>query len=481
MWWIKQKVHSSWFIAASSAGLVLGVMLALKMHFNFMWGAGALSVLLASFAIRWRAFLPIASVAACVVGISYGSAHYGEREAYHYWIGKEVQLRGRIKEDPSRAPSGSTSIQLDSVSINENRLSGFVYVGVRSPGGAKRGDIIEVKGVAKEGFAQFPISLSVQYLDKVIRSPTEDIGRTIRDWFADKVRLGISEPAASLGIGFLTGQKSALPEDLSEALRIVGLTHIVVASGYNLTILVQLARKLLLRVSKYTATVSASFMIVLFMAMTGLSPSMARAGLVSAMSLLAWYYGHSFHPFILLPLAAALTIIVQPNYAWGDMGWQLSFASFFGVMIVSPLLHAYFFGRDPPGVVRQVLGETISAHLVTIPVIALSFGVLSNVAIFANLLVVPFVPLAMLLTFITGVVAIFIPTMASLVALPATWLLNYMVYIARAIADIPWAQTEAQLPAITWAVYVLLIILGCLWMWRKTQYRFGSDAATVHT
>lgn len=475
MWWMKQKVHSSWFIAASSAGFVLGVMLALKVQANFFWGIGGILLLAVSFVVMRRYMLLVASVAAFVVGISYGSAHYGERAAYRYWIGKEISLRGRVKEDPSRAPSGSTSLQLDSVSINENKLSGFVYVSTRSPGDAKRGDIVEAKGVPKEGFAQFPIALSVQYLDKIIRSPTADIGRTVRDWFADKVRIGIPEPAASLGIGFLTGQKSSLPEDLSDALRIVGLTHIVVASGYNLTILVQLARKLLLRVSKYTATVSASSMIMLFMAMTGLSPSMARAGLVSAMSLLAWYYGHSFHPFILLPLAAALTIVIQPNYAWGDMGWQLSFASFFGVMIVSPLLHVYFFGRDPPGVVRQVLGETISAHLVTMPVIALSFGVLSNVAIFANLLVVPFVPLAMLLTFITGIVGIFIPSIASIVALPATWLLNYMVYSARTIADIPWAQSEAQFPAAVWATYALLIVLSCLWMWRKTKYHFGGE------
>ena len=480
MWWIYQKVHTSWFIALGSSGFVIGVIAALLMSLHFAWALVSIGTILVSIIIGRRFMLGVVLLASVVLGISYGSAHYSERHIYRRWIGVTVAVRGRVKEDPSRTASGSVSLQLDAVSINGAKVSGFVYIGARSPGEVKRGDIVEATGVPKEGFAQFPIMLSVQRLDSVERAPTADLGRQLRDWFADKVRLGIPEPAASLGIGFLTGQKSALPDDLSDALRVVGLTHIVVASGYNLTILVQLARKTLLRASKYTAVVSATLMILLFMAMTGLSPSMARAGLVSAMSLLAWYYGHSFHPFILLPFAAALTVILQPNYAWGDMGWQLSFASFFGVMVVSPLLHAYFFGRDPPGTVRQVLGETISAHIVTMPIIAISFGVVSNVAVLANLLVVPLVPLAMLLTFVTGMAGIIFAPIVSLVAIPATLLLNYMVFVARIVADIPWAQSNMQLPVAAWLVYGGGVVLACAWMWRKTQYHFGGDIAISH-
>ena len=478
MWWWKQKIHSSWFIAVASAGFTVGVIAALWLHTNFWFALVSGAAMFFGFIISRRYMLLVVLAASFVVGVGYGSAHYSERQLYKQWIGQSVHVTGRIKEDPSLSSSGSTSVQLDNVTVNGVKTAGFVYIGARSPGDIKRGDVIEVDGVAKEGFAQFPIMLSVQKLSGVKRSPTADIGRQARDWFADKVRIGIPEPAASLGVGFLTGQKSSLPEDLSEALRIAGLTHIVVASGYNLTILVQLARKLLLRASKYTATVSAGLMIVLFMAMTGLSPSMARAGLVSAMSLLAWYYGHSFHPFILLPLAAALTVIVQPSYAWGDMGWQLSFASFFGVMFVSPLLHAYFFGDSQPGAIRQVLGETLSAHLVTMPIVAIGFGVLSNVAIVANLLVVPFVPLAMLLTFVSGMGGIFLasfaPGLIEIIALPATWLLNYMITVTRIVSDIPWAQSEVTLDAMAWGIYAIVIVTACFWMQQKTSYQFGA-------
>lgn len=104
----------------------------------------------------------------------------------------------------------------------------------------------------------------------------------------------------------------------------------------------QASRKLFLKLSKYLSALLSGIMILCFMAVTGLSPSMTRAGLVSSMSLLAWYYGRGFHPFVLLPVAAAITVLLQPSYVWGDLGWQLSFAAFIGVMVLGPLLQAYF-------------------------------------------------------------------------------------------------------------------------------------------
>ncbi len=472
MWWWKQKVHQSWSIALASAGFVIGVALALAMKVVFVWGVVGLLGMVVCIVLSRVYVLPLLAVASTALGLAYGSAYVSDRGRYEVFIGYDVEVRGRVREDPSKSPSGSTSIQLDTVSLDGTPLSGAVFVSARVARDVKRGDMVEATAKAKAGFANFPLSFSVERFSKVERLPTGDMGRVVRDWFADKVRHVIPEPQASLGIGYLTGQKSALPMDLSDALKVAGLTHIVVASGYNLTILVQMARKLFLKVSKFLSAVSSSAMILAFMTITGLSPSMTRAGLVSGMSLLSWYYGHTFHPFVLLPFAAALTVAFQPSYVWGDLGWQLSFAAFAGVMFVAPLLQAYFFGPVAPGVLRQVLGETIAAHLVTIPVIALSFGVVSNVAIIANLLVVPLVPLAMLLTFLCGLGVIVSLPVVEYIAAPTTWLLGYMVDVAHFVADIPWAQSELNIPAVFWILYAALLAAACYWMWRKTKYDF---------
>ncbi len=474
MWWYRKQVHPSWLVALVCTGFVGGVALAMVLQVAFLGAVVALLCVLASFFFRYVWVLPIAGIAAGVVGLGYGSAHFFERGAYTRWFGKVVQVSGRVKEDPSKSPSGSYSVQLDSVVVNGQKQSGFLFVSVRLLQGMKRGDVISGTGNMKDGFGNFPASVSMTKITSIVRHDFGDVGRVVRDWFADSVRTLIPEPQASLGIGFLTGQKSALPEELSESLKIAGLTHIVVASGYNLTILVRMARKLLLKVSKYLSMLSSLLMIVAFMAVTGLSPSMTRAGLVSGMSLLSWYYGHGFHPFILLPIAAAITTTLQPSYVWGDLGWQLSFSAFAGVMIVAPLLQAYFFGNKEPNVFRQILGETLAAHFVTVPIIALSFGTVSNVAIIANLLVVPLVPMAMLLTFICGLGAIFSVPFIEFIATPTTWLLGYMTNVATFVSELSWAQSEILLPGALWAGYAAVLAFVCRWMQRKTKYNFQN-------
>ena len=216
-------------------------------------------------------------------------------------------------------------------------------------------------------------------------------------------------------------------------------------------------------------------MIVIFVAITGISPSMSRAGLVAGLSLAAWYYGRKFHPIVLLMIAIAATVIVNPSYAWGDLGWQLSFAAFAGVMILAPLASRYLFGDKKPGTIQQILIETISAQIVTAPILIAGFSQLSNVAIISNLLVLPLVPIAMLLTFIAGVGSLFLPAVAGIIGMPATWLLHYMVSVTEYLASLPWATSNVQL--LWWGLVICYAIIAgvCFYMWRVTKYNLRDS------
>ena len=112
-----------------------------------------------------------------------------------------------------------------------------------------------------------------------------------------------------------------------------------------------------MRVSRYTAAISGVAMTLTFIGITGISPSMMRAGLVSLLSLIAWYYGRKLNPIVLLFFTAAISIMVQPAYIWGDVGWMLSFASFAGVMLFAPVLQAYFYGETPPGYITYYFND----------------------------------------------------------------------------------------------------------------------------
>lgn len=470
LWQLRQKVHVSWVIALGCLFFVVGVWTAQYVGVDMVWIVLAVVLLGVGLWRRQVFLLPCIAVAGTLIGSCYGSVVSDGLEIYTPLIDSQVRLEGTVKEDLSKTAKGLTVMQLDHIRYEKNDLPGAVWVSVIGHPDAKRGDRVVVSGKATAGFGTFVLTLFTAKVVSISHPYPGDIGRVVRDWFADAIRKGIAEPEASLGIGFLTGQKSALPSDLAIALQIAGLSHIVVASGYNLTILVRLARRAFVKISKFLAVFSSGIMITGFIAMTGLSPSMTRAGLVSSLSLLTWYYGRQFHPFVLLPFAAAITVLFQPSYAWGDLGWQLSFAAFAAVMIVGPLFQSYFFGEKEPGIIRQVLGETVAAHIVTIPIVVPAFGLLSNVAIPANILIVPLVPIAMLLTFIVGVTSLAIPSIVSFVGMPASWLLHYMTFTSQYLAELPWAQTKVD-PA-WWMIagYIIFLIALCIYMQRKTKF-----------
>lgn len=474
-WWVlKRRIHSSWLIAIICGGIFVGVFMA--QYVKSEWSNSTFSLVIATLInliVFWRRYvylIPVLIIAGILLGLWRGSLSQNELAKFQTLYGKSILVSGTANDDVDIGTSGQTVIRLSNLLINNQKMVGILYVTTSTDIEIKRGYELLISGLLKEGFGNFSGTIYRAVVDKIIHPQPGDIARQIRDWFADAIRRVIPAPESSLGIGFLVGQRRALPADLVLALQMVGLTHIVVASGYNLTILVRLARRLFEKVSKYLSALSAGLMIFGFMAITGLSPSMTRAGLVSALSLLAWYYGRKFHPIVLLMIAIAVTVVINPSYAWGDLGWQLSFASFAGVMILAPLACRYFFGDEKPIFIAQILIETMSAFIVTAPILIMAFGQLSNVSLFSNLLVLPLVPLAMLLTFIAGVGALILPCVGWVIAMPAIWLLKYMVGVAGYFANLPWAISKLDMQWWSIAIIYFVMSVACFYMWRVTKY-----------
>jgi competence protein ComEC len=216
-------------------------------------------------------------------------------------------------------------------------------------------------------------------------------------------------------------------------------------------------------------------MALCFMFITGFSASRSRAGLVAGLSLAAWYYGRKVHPFVLLPVAAAITVLANPAYAWGDLGWCLSLAAFAGIVVLAPLLQAYFWGRDPPGAAGQLLVETVAASLATLPIILCALGKFPTYALVANMAVLPLVPLAMLLTFGAGAVALAFPGVAGAAGGLAYLILRYMTWVVEQIANLPGAQASLNFNAAELLLAYLILSMLSVYMWHCTGFKFRTE------
>ena len=476
--WLTRRIHSVYLVTGLATGVLIGCLAA---YFEpstwftaWSWWLVWLFWIVVCFwkARRWSVIILICI--GVMIGYGRGATEIASWVDLGSVTNTETLLSGVVREDPEPGSGSEVRLRLDSVTLNNASYGGVYWVTVAGADAEliQRSDRVIVRGDIQSGFGTFAATMFRAQLVELQKQARFDPLLEVRNVFAGAIRSTMPDPEAALGIGYILGQKRALPPEFEEALLVVGLTHVVVASGYNLTILVRLSRRLFEKISRYMAVMFSGGLIVAFIGVTGMSPSMSRAGLVAGLSLVAWYYGRTIHPTVLLVVTAAISVFVQPSYLWGDVGWMLSFASFAGVMFLAPLLQAYFYGEQKPGVIRQVLGETFSAQLVTLPIVLLAFGVISNVALLANVLVLPLVPLAMLLTFVAGVAGIVIPALAGFVALPAYWLLSYMTWVIELLANLPWASAEIQIDLLmVIAMYGALCLL-VIYLMRRTGFSF---------
>jgi competence protein ComEC len=281
-WWmLRRRPHISWLIAIVCLALLMGVFLAQysrpSMFSAFVWCGSGIVLVVVTLWRRYVYLIPLLIIGGLMIGLWRGSVQKVELSDVQQLYGGVAVLSGNVREDVDTDSAGQLVIRLDTLKVRGRSIQGALWVSVGGGIDIKRGDVISVEGKVGKGFGSFAGTMYRATITAVERPQPGDVARVARDWFADGVRLAIPNPEASLGIGYLVGQKRALPADLVLALQIAGLTHVVVASGYNLTILVRLARRLFVRVSKYLAALSAGVMIICFIAVTGMSPSMSRA------------------------------------------------------------------------------------------------------------------------------------------------------------------------------------------------------------
>lgn len=460
---------------------------------------------------RLRLLIPVAVVAGLLLGVGRGAGVLQQFLQYRTYVGNDVIVTGVIDGDPSVGRKG-VSFSLSDVTIrlvDETQSSGVDMIGkvwlrLDDNVDLSRYDRVVIQGVADSGFGAYGATLQRAKLIEVSKANSDILGK-LRNDFSAKLSNVINEAEVGLGMGILAGQKSVLDEDVQDAFAAASLTHILVASGYNLTVLVRFARRLFAKRSRLLALILSITLIILFAELTGSSASMNRAMIVSIISLLLWYVGRKMHPVVLLSTVAAVTIAIDPIQLWGDVGWYLSFGSFAGVIVLAPLINdllmqltcrdvgknnvdeidvqdltttaklAHRLGNIPGSLV-QVLVETTSAQIVTLPIIAWFMGEVSLVGLVTNILVLPLLPLAMALTFVSGVSAIILPlNWAQVIAVPARWLLDFIIGVAQWGATLPGAGIEFRPTEQVMIIYCLVLLVVTVSFKIITDHNFYGD------
>ncbi len=340
------------------------------------------------------------------LGFSLGAIVWTNTEQVNQFqrlTGQAVNTEGVVVGWPNLTASGNQSLMILPDGFNQ-----ALRVSLRIPIKIHPNDRVWIRGQIKqpENFNRFNY---IAYLKKnnvyaeldkpkviVIKISQHQIISTLdslRQWIINKAGNRLTQSSSGMVLGMLIGYGDSLPKDLGVAFQKTGLTHILVASGFNLTVIASSIGVLAWLIGRRWGDVVSLAIIWAFVVLTGSSGSVVRAGIMASVILLARIFGRMPTSYFTLLLAVTIMVWINPLQLFYDIGFQLSVGATIGVLEANKL--RLYLQRD--GMLTELLWPTMGAILLTAPIISFYFGTFSLIAPIANLLVLPLVPLVMLL------------------------------------------------------------------------------------
>ncbi len=284
----------------------------------------------------------------------------------------------------------------------------------------------------------------------------------IKDSYLDGLGQTLVEPHAALAGGLTVGDKRALGGELLDIFRDAGIVHIVVLSGFNITIIVAFLLGWMRGMEQRLQLAMGTVVIVAFVLMTGASATGVRAGIMAALALVATALSRQYAIMRALGVTAGAMVLWNPRILLYDPGFQLSIIATIGLVSVAPLIAQKLSWLTERFSVREIVASTIGTQLAVLPLLIYQIGEVSLVALPANVLVLPVVPIAMLLAAMAGMYGMLGLPLAIGMGYPAYLLLEWIVRVAEQAAAIPFATTT--LPSVPLWLVGGVYAAGLLWL-----------------
>ena len=422
-----------------------------------------------------------------LLGCALGFAWFGGYTAHHVQPisdldGKTVECAIRVSDYSRETDYGSAvdgTIQVEGntyrvmVYLKQVRevkpgdiLNGLFRLRVTAQTGEDPSSYYQGKGVFLLAYQKDELRLSSE------ECALRDVPAIIRYRIQGILETYIPSDCVAFAKALLLGDTSQLPYRVVTDLKVSGIRHVVAVSGLHISVFFAIISTITFRKRFLTALVGTP-LLLLFAAVAGFTPSVTRACIMCGLMLVAQLLNKEYDGPSALSFAVLVMLAVNP-YCIGSVSFQLSVASVAGIFLFAPGIREKLTLRlkNEKGKKYRLLRKlaagiavTIGAQILTIPLCAYYFGVVSLVGVFTNLLVLWTVSLTFCLLVAVCVLALVCLPLAVIAGSVAGVLIRYVLTAAKIMAAFPWAAVYTVSPYVTiwlfFAYCLLLIYLVC--------------------
>jgi competence protein ComEC len=390
-------------------------------------------------------------------------------------LGKKVQLEGIISDEPDvRATQVRVPLQITNSSVKVLVILPAhteIYYGekVKVSGTIALPQSFDAGAGRQFNYAGYLAAQGISYeLDRAgLENGSGFYGNAltaasykIKETFVSGLERSLPDPQSALAGGITVGDKRAMGKDLSQEFRTVSLVHIVVLSGYNITVVINALFRVLAWAPRFLRFGAGGFVALFFAVMTGFASASLRAALMALISITGTLSGRIYRADRALAVVSLAMLIWNPYLLVFDPGFQLSFLACAGLLVFSPIFSEWFARVPETFGLREILISTSSAQITVLPVLLYESGNLSLVSIPANLLVLAAVPPAMLFSAIAAIGGLLFEPAALFIGLPANALLWYILTVAHVLSIIPYAAVTVPAFSAWWLLPTYAALFG---------------------
>lgn len=287
--------------------------------------------------------------------------------------------------------------------------------------------------------------------------------------FANSIRNNITKKAESilpketsgLLVGILLGEKSDISEELIESFKTSSLSHILAVSGAHTSYIILGITYLLNRskLSKKKTNISVIIILIIFMTITGFTPSVVRACIMGILLLGSKIFHRKQDIWTAISLSL-LIILVENPFSINDIGLQLSYVGTIGIILFNKNIEEILSKTKINQKIVTGLSVTFSAQILLIPIMMYNFNTISFTFFISNILAMPLLGLIISLGFINVFLSFVSITFAKLLAIILDLLLKMLILVSRSTSKLPFSNVIVKTPYLTTVfIYCTTILL----------------------
>ena len=276
----------------------------------------------------------------------------------------------------------------------------------------------------------------------------------------------------------LLGEGDGLTYEQDTDLKISGIRHVVAVSGLHVSILMTMMYMTFGR-NKLVGLAVGTPLLLLFAAVAGFTPSVVRACMMQFLTLLALAANKEYDPPTALSFAVLVLLAINP-LSVTSISLQLSTLCVVGIILVYPYVNGYLMGfmgnpntkKRKDKLLRTIsstISVSISATVMTAPVCAYYFGMVSVVGILTNLLTMWAVTIIFCGIVCVCILGLIWLPLGQWIAWAIGWLIRYVMYVAGILASMPWSAVYCcSVYVVLWLVFAY-VLLGVFLLMKKKR------------